>query len=201
MHALASTLPGQARSSKRRLDSMLEALDAKAGTSIDHVLSVRSLALSIAGELRLGRSARQAVGRGALLHDVGKLSIPDVILTKPGPLDEREWDVMRSHSAAGMQLLTPFVRDRRVLAIVRCHHERWDGAGYPDGLAGDAIPLGARIVAVADSFQAMLESRPYRRALAPDDALERIAAEGGRQFDPACVDAFGRVAPRLALGG
>lgn len=180
----------------RCLTPVLDALDAKAGYSVEHVTQVRSLALAIADELALRRSERAAVGHGALLHDVGKLTVPEEILTKPGPLDEHEWSVMREHSAAGARLLAPFVRDGRILAIVRSHHERWDGDGYPDGLAGEAIPLGARIVAVADAYQAMLEARPYRPAREPDDALELVQGEAGGQFDPACVAAFVRVAAK-----
>jgi HD-GYP domain-containing protein (c-di-GMP phosphodiesterase class II) len=108
---------------------------------------------------------------------------------------------MREHSAAGAQMLAPIVRDTRILAIVRSHHERWDGRGYPDGLAGESIPLGARIVAVADSFQAMLEARPYRPAVAAAEAIEVIDAEAGRQFDPACVSAFGVVATAALRSG
>jgi HD-GYP domain-containing protein (c-di-GMP phosphodiesterase class II) len=97
---------------------------------------------------------------------------------------------MRSHSAAGAQLLAPLLDDAGIVAIVRSHHERWDGLGYPDGLAGSAIPLGARIVAVADAFQAMTEARPYRNAVTRTAAFDTIRAEAGRQFDPVCVEAL-----------
>jgi putative nucleotidyltransferase with HDIG domain len=199
--ALLTTLARRPTRPGRGLAPMLEALEAKAGYSREHVIAVKSLALSIARELRLGWSERAALGRGALLHDVGKLTIPDEILSKPGPLDAEEWAVMREHSAAGAQMLAPIVRDTRILAIVRSHHERWDGRGYPDGLAGESIPLGARIVAVADSFQAMLEARPYRPAVAAAEAIEVIDAEAGRQFDPACVSAFGVVATAALRSG
>ena len=193
MDALVTALRRRHALSSRCLTQILEALETKAGYTAEHVVAVRSLALAIARELRLGRSERGAVSRGALLHDVGKLTVPDEILAKPGPLDAEEWEVMCGHSAAGAELLAPLVRDARIIAIVHSHHERWDGEGYPDRLAGDSIPLGARIVAVADAFQAMVEARPYRPALPAAEALELVNAEAGRQFDPACVSAFGVV--------
>jgi putative nucleotidyltransferase with HDIG domain len=189
--ALATVAGPRAAEATRGLAPMFEALDAKGGYSNEHVVAVRSTSMVIARKLRLGRTERAALAAAALLHDVGKLTVPDSILAKPGPLDEEEWAVMRSHSAAGERLLAPFVSDERIMAIVRSHHERWDGNGYPDGLAGLAIPLGARIVAVADAFQAMMEARPYRPALPRALALETIRSEGGHQFDPECVAALG----------
>ena len=194
MNALAAALAAAAgprrAAATRDVAPMLEALNAKNGYSNEHVVAVRATAVVIARRLRLGRSERAALAAAALLHDVGKITVPDAILAKPGPLDPEEWIVMRSHPAAGARLLAPFVRDERIVAIVRGHHERWDGNGYPDGLAGTAIPLGARIVAVADAFQAMMEARPYRTALTRPVALDTIRSEAGRQFDPVCVEAL-----------
>jgi HD-GYP domain-containing protein (c-di-GMP phosphodiesterase class II) len=112
------------------------------------------------------------------------------VLTKPGPLNELEWAAMRRHAALGERLLAHILDQADVLAIVRSHHERWDGGGYPDGKRGDEIPLAARIVAVADAFQAMIEARPYRSPRTRVAALEEITSESGRQFDPSCVEAL-----------
>jgi putative nucleotidyltransferase with HDIG domain len=126
----------------------------------------------------------------AVLHDIGKISTPDTILQKRGPLTEDEWVVMRDHSAAGQRILDQIPTLSRCALIVRAHHERWDGAGYPDGLAGENIPIEARVVAVADAFHAMISDRPYRKAIAPRRALEILKAGRGTQWDPAIVDSM-----------
>jgi response regulator RpfG family c-di-GMP phosphodiesterase len=128
---------------------------------------------------------------GFLLHDVGKIGIPDRVLRKPGPLDFEERELMKSHTLLGEQMLVgiPFLQGSGV-SVVRSHHERWDGAGYPDGLVGDEIPLGARIFAVADTLDAMTTDRPYRRAGRWELAREEIVAQSGKQFDPDVVEAF-----------
>ena len=128
---------------------------------------------------------------GALLHDVGKVAIPKAIINKPGRLTESEWDVMRTHTIAGQRMLDRvggFMRE--VGTIVRASHERWDGAGYPDGLAGAAIPLEARIIAAADAYNAMTTTRPYRRAMHPAAAAQELARCAGSQFDPVVVEAL-----------
>jgi putative nucleotidyltransferase with HDIG domain len=126
----------------------------------------------------------------ALMHDIGKISTPDSVLLKPGPLSASEWDVMRDHAAAGARILNQVPSLQRCAIIVRAHHERFDGAGYPDGLYGSTIPFEARIVAVADAFHAMISERPYRQPIAPRQAL-RILEEGrGSQWDPDVVDAM-----------
>jgi len=173
-----------------RLAGLVDRLELKEGYAGEHTAAVSGLALAIATELKLSADERRCVELGALLHDVGKLSIPDRVLTKPGPLNELEWTAMRRHAALGERLLAHILDQADVLAIVRSHHERWDGAGYPDGKRGEDIPLSARIVAVADAFQAMIEPRPYRKPRTPASALEEIASESGRQFDPACVEAL-----------
>jgi ribonuclease P protein subunit RPR2 len=128
---------------------------------------------------------------GFLLHDVGKIGIPDNVLQKPGPLDARERRLMQTHTVVGAQLLggVAFLRGTST-EIVRSHHERWDGGGYPDGLSAEEIPLGARVFAVADALDAMTTNRPYRQALPWQHAVAQIVAESGKQFDPAVVDAF-----------
>jgi two-component system cell cycle response regulator len=177
-------------SASARLAGLVDRLELKEGYAGEHTAAVSGLALAIATELGLGPAERRTVELGALLHDVGKLSIPDRVLTKPGPLNELEWAAMRRHAALGERLLAHILDQTEVLAIVRSHHERWDGGGYPDGKRGEEIPLPARIVAVADAFQAMIEARPYRSPRTRKAALQEIASESGRQFDPACVAAL-----------
>ena len=120
----------------------------------------------------------------AILHDVGKLAIPDAILHKPGPLDEAEWTVMRTHPIASEQLLAQVPSLHHLCAAVRAEHERWDGTGYPDGLAGRAIPLASRITLVCDAFHAMTSDRPYRAGMSVADAFAEIEAGSGTQFCP-----------------
>jgi HD-GYP domain-containing protein (c-di-GMP phosphodiesterase class II) len=132
---------------------------------------------------------------------VGKIGVSDAILGKQGPLTEEEWAVMRRHPEIGVRMLSgiDFLAD--VLPVIRHHHERWDGNGYPKGLAGDAIPLGARIVAVCDAFDAMVSDRPYRRAMSVDDAYAEILACSGTQFDPKCAAVLTEVIKKMGLQG
>ncbi|MCS7279167.1 MAG: HD-GYP domain-containing protein, partial [Thermodesulfobacteriaceae bacterium] len=127
------------------------------------------------------------------LHDVGKLTLPKKILIKPGPLDKQEWELIKSHPKIGFDLLSPvklFQGQGRVLEMILYHHERWDGKGYPFGLKGKEIPLGARIISIADAFSAMVCERPYRKPLSFDEALEEIKKGAGTQFDPMLVNIF-----------
>ena len=175
---------------RETLGSLSNALEAKDGYTGAHAQEVCSLAVSVARRLGLATAGLQAVELGALLHDIGKIRVPESILNKPGALTDEEWDVMRTHPEAGETILAPIASLRQVLPIVRGSHERWDGRGYPDGLAGEDIPVGARIVAVCDAFRAMVEPRPYRPALGREAALEELAANAGGQFDPGCVEAL-----------
>ena len=136
------------------------------------------------------------VGRAAELHDVGKIAIPDAILGKTGPLDETEWAFMRQHTIIGERILQAAPSLRTVAPLVRSSHERWDGAGYPDNLRGEEIPLGARVVAVCDAFDAMTTNRPYRDRIGKPAALAELRRCAGTQFDPAVVGAFARVLER-----
>jgi len=160
-----------------------------------HTEGVVELAVEVADALDVDDDTRRATELGALLHDVGKITVPNTIINKPGPLDESEWKVIRAHTIAGQRML-----ERvggllaRVGVVVRASHERWDGRGYPDGLARERIPLAARIVAVCDAFNAMVTDRPYRSALPPGDALEELEANAGTQFDPEVVSALVLVA-------
>jgi putative nucleotidyltransferase with HDIG domain len=150
-----------------------------------HTNGVVSLATEVAEELGLDESARQLTELGALLHDVGKIQVPKDIINKPGPLDDAEWAVMRTHTVLGQDMLDRvggWLTD--VGVVVRASHERWDGGGYPDGLAGEAIPLAARIVACCDAYSAMTTDRPYRRARPVADALAELRACAGTHFDP-----------------
>ena len=181
--------PGDDRA-YRRLAGLVDRLELKEGYADGHTTAVSRLAVTIATKLELPTAERRLVEVGALLHDVGKLSIPDRVLMKPGPLNELEWAVMQRHAPLGERLVAHTVNQADVLAIVRSHHERWDGGGYPDGKCGEEIPLAARIVAVADAFQAMIEPRPYREPRTREAALDEILAHSGLQFDPACVEAL-----------
>ena len=181
--------PGQGQA-YLRLAGLVDRLELKEGYTGEHTAAVGRVAGAIATELKLPAAERRHVELGALLHDVGKLSIPDRVLTKPGPLNELEWEAMRRHATLGERLLARIVQQPDVLAVVRSHHERWDGRGYPDGKHGEEIPLAARIVAVADAFQAMIEPRPYREQRTRESALAEIVSQAGGQFDPACVEAL-----------
>ena len=128
--------------------------------------------------------------RGALLHDIGKMGVPDDILHKPGPLTEEEWEIMRKHPVYAFELLTPIEFLRSALDLPYCHHEKWDGTGYPRGLKGLQIPLPARIFAVADVWDALTSDRPYRKAWTEEQALEYIQQQAGLHFDPEVVMVF-----------
>jgi len=128
--------------------------------------------------------------RGALLHDIGKIAIPDSILLKSGPLDEYEWEVMRQHPQYAYNLLSPITYLRPALPIPWCHHEKWDGSGYPRGLKGEDIPVVARIFAIVDVYDALTSNRPYRLAWTREETLEYIREQSGKHFDPKVVKAF-----------
>jgi putative nucleotidyltransferase with HDIG domain len=181
------------RERARRLAALTDKLEARHGYTSDHTMAVSRLAVAIARRLGLRNEDLDHVELGALLHDVGKLEVPEGILSKPETLDEDEWSAMRRHAESGEELLHQVLDSPPVLEIVRSHHERWDGCGYPDGKKGDQIPLAARIVAVADAFQAMIEPRPYRRRRTRAAALAEIRANAGSQFDPQCVKALRQV--------
>ncbi len=155
----------------------------------DHAIAVAECSLLIADELVLGGEIRRTIAAGALLHDVGKLRVDDRILSKPGPLTEEERREIEKHPAEGDRLIGSSV-EPDVAQVVRTHHERWDGKGYPAGLAGEQIPIAARVVAVADAYLAMREDRPYRQRIEKDEAVRELNRCAGSQFDPACVQAL-----------
>jgi putative nucleotidyltransferase with HDIG domain len=153
---------------------------------------VASYAVAIADRLRLPEKARRRVTFGALLHDIGKIGVMENILHKQGKLDAEEWEVLKSHPEIGARIVDKVEFLTGTSEIVKHHHESWDGNGYPDQLLGEDIPLGARIIAVADSFDAMTTNRSYRKALSIDEAVERLEAGAGSQFDPNIVRVFVR---------
>ena len=167
------------------------ALDTRDGETKGHTDRVTSLALTLSDVLELPDAQREAMRYGAYLHDVGKIGIPDAILLKPGRLDDAEWSIMRRHTLFGQDFAEqlPFLSPE-AMGVIRHHHERWDGAGYPDGLAGEGIPLGARIFAVCDVYDALTSVRPYKRAWTHDEAIAEIVAQSGRHFDPTVVATF-----------
>jgi two-component system cell cycle response regulator len=155
-----------------------------------HVADVANLAVACAEALGLSADDVRSVEHAAELHDIGKVGIPSGILTKQGPLDDEEWEFMRRHSIIGERILGGVPSLQREASMVRSSHERWDGRGYPDGLAGEEIPLGARIILVADAFCAMTEDRPYAPARSVESTRQELHACSGAQFDPAVVTAF-----------
>jgi putative two-component system response regulator len=170
--------------------ALANAVEAKDPSTEHHCQRLANLAARLGAQAGLDGPDLEAVAYGALLHDVGKIGVPESILTKPGPLDAREWVVMRTHPEIGARICEPLVAAGAFSPIVRHHHERWDGRGYPDGLKGEAIPLGARIVGLVDAFDAMTHDRPYRRAQSVELAIGELWREAGFQFDRALVPLF-----------
>jgi len=171
----------------RTMDALLEALSLREPDLPMHLDSVGSLAVETGLKLGLRREELDELVRAAQLHDLGKLAVPDEILHKVGPLDEREWAFVRQHPLVGERILRASPAFRNVATIVRSTHERWDGGGYPDGFVGHEIPIASRIISVCDAFTAMTSARPYRAALSTDDALIELERVAGTQFDPAVV--------------
>ena len=181
------------------IGALSSAIEAKDGVTSDHIHRVRAYALGLAKALNVTDSATvDAIEAAALLHDTGKLAIPEHILNKPGQLNEHEFETMKSHVDVGADILSSIDFPYPVVPIVRAHHENWDGSGYPNGLRGEEIPLGARILSVVDCFDALTSDRPYRPALSDADALAIIQKERGAKFDPSVVDKFMQVQREIA---
>lgn len=180
--------------------SLAEIIDDRDRSTFHHSERVAGYSLAIGMELGLPEDDLEIIEQAAAVHDLGKIGIPDRVLLKPGPLTEEETALMRGHTEIGPRILNQFGLFRDGAAVVRHHHESFDGSGYPDGLAGDAIPIGARVIAVADAFDAMTSDRPYRRALATTEAIARLRSGRGQQWDPAVVDAFMRLFKSGTIG-
>jgi HD-GYP domain-containing protein (c-di-GMP phosphodiesterase class II) len=186
----------KARTESTGIRALVAALGARDHSIGLHSDMVVALAGRVAAELGLGVAEQSEVRQIAGLHDIGKVGVPDHILHKPGPLDASEWQIMRQHPVIGAGILRSTETLAHLAPAVRAEHERWDGTGYPDGLAGDEIPLSSRIVLVCDAYHAMTSDRPYRRAMTADAAIGELRDNAGTQFDAAVVDAFVAVVGR-----
>jgi HD-GYP domain-containing protein (c-di-GMP phosphodiesterase class II) len=169
------------------VQALASLLDLRDGYTGQHSGTVVALCEQVARRVGVTGDELEHLRIAAHLHDLGKIGVPDEILHKPGPLDDAEWSIMREHPVWGARALETIPGFRPAARAVRHHHERWDGGGYPDGLAGEKIPIGARVIAVCDAYEAMTSNRPYRPALAEPIARERIVAGTGSQFDPAAA--------------
>jgi HD-GYP domain-containing protein (c-di-GMP phosphodiesterase class II) len=175
------------------MQSLADALEVKDPYTRGHSVRVARYSVRIGGILGLDADMLAQLELGGHLHDLGKIGVREAVLNKPGPLTDDEYAHIMTHPAIGWRLLTPLLGEApHALNVVRSHHERWAGSGIPDGLAGEAIPLEARIAAVADSFDAMTSHRPYRQGLTLEAALAELRRTAGTQFDPVVVAAFER---------
>jgi HD-GYP domain-containing protein (c-di-GMP phosphodiesterase class II) len=182
------------------IEALVSALEARDPYTQAHAGRIRDTAIALSVAMQVPIEQRRAVRLGSILHDVGKIGVSDSILLKSGPLTDEEWAVMRTHPEIGEKMLQSIDFLTPALPIVRHHHERWDGKGYPDKLAGEEIPIGARIVAVCDSFDAMTSDRPYRAAMSIDEACEELKRNAGTQFDPNCVDLLVQIVSEVDEG-
>lgn len=180
-------------------DVLLTALRERQPELADQAVDIAELVLAVAEELGMEAEQRDETYRAAQLHETGKMAIPDAILNKPGPLEEPEWEFVRQHTLIGERIIASAAALVPVARLVRSSGERWDGAGYPDSLRGEQIPLGARVVAVCDAYAAMVSERPYSVAMRPSRALEELRQSAGSQFDPDVVAAFEQVAAQRHL--
>ncbi|MEJ5315282.1 MAG: HD-GYP domain-containing protein, partial [Anaerolinea sp.] len=172
------------------IEGWSRALDLRDRETEGHSRRVTELTLKIARAMGMSEEQLVHVRRGALLHDIGKMGVPDAILLKPGALTDEEWRIMRQHPTLAFQMLLPIQYLRPALDIPYCHHEKWDGTGYPRGLKGEQIPLAARIFAVVDVWDALRSDRPYRPAWSVERTLAFIQEHAGTHFDPRVVEVF-----------
>ncbi|MGC4190658.1 MAG: HD domain-containing phosphohydrolase [Thermomicrobiales bacterium] len=181
------------RSIRTTLETLVDTLEERDRSTADHSRQVSVYASRILEEMpEVPAQLTETIQWASRVHDLGKVAVRDAILFKAGRLDEDEWVEMRSHAVVGADIIARLSQSDRIAMIIRHHHERWDGKGYPDGLSGESIPLGSRIISVADTYEAMTANRPYRRALPHEIAYEEILANSGTQFDPVVVAAFAR---------
>jgi diguanylate cyclase (GGDEF)-like protein/putative nucleotidyltransferase with HDIG domain len=176
----------------RTIEALALAIEAKDHTTHDHLQRVRVYAMELAKDLGLTEDETEALRAASVLHDIGKLAVPEHIISKPGKLTPEEFEKMKIHPIIGAEILEQVEFPYPVVPIVRAHHERWDGSGYPNGLKGDEIPVGARILAAVDCLDALASDRQYRRGLPLDEAMKRVAEEAGKNFDPHVVEILQR---------
>jgi putative nucleotidyltransferase with HDIG domain len=180
------------------LDALARVMTSRDGATAAHARRVQRYASALADEwCEAGDVLIEAVQTAALLHDIGKLAIPDRLLHKPGPLTRAEYEQVKQHAVIGSEMLEGIDFPGPLALIVRHHHENWDGSGYPDGLSGDHIPFGARLLAIVDCYDALTSERPYRKGLPHDRALKMIVERRGTSFDPAVTDGFVHVVQGL----
>jgi HD-GYP domain-containing protein (c-di-GMP phosphodiesterase class II) len=172
---------------------LIRALNHRAAELGKHGNAVKSLAVAVGRDVGLIAGELATLARAAVLHDVGKIAIPDAILNKTTPLDQEEWDLIRQHTLLGEQIVSAATSLQPVGRLIRASHERWDGGGYPDGLSGEEIPLAARIIFACDAYDAITAERPYSPACGPETALEELRRAAGSQFDPEIVASVERV--------
>jgi putative nucleotidyltransferase with HDIG domain len=172
------------------IEGWSRALELRDQETEGHTLRVAKMTVGLAQAMGVKSEDIIHIRRGALLHDIGKMGVPDHILLKPGKLDDEEWEIMKQHTDYAFAMLQPIDFLRLAIDIPHCHHERWDGTGYPRGLNGEQIPLAARIFAVVDVWDALNSDRPYRKAWTEEKALDYITANAGKHFDPRVVEQF-----------
>jgi len=184
-----------ANANEETLLGLVSALDLREHSTRMHSRRVREYTELIAGRLGVGEQMKREIGFGALLHDVGKIAVPDQILLKPGALTEQEWDEMRKHPESGYRIVKRIGFLKHAAEIVYAHHEQFDGRGYPRGLKGESIPIGARMFMVADVYDALTSERPYHSPMTYDEAAAEIIRQSGSHFDPVVVETFMAIAP------
>ena len=172
------------------LEGWVKALDIRDHETQGHTQRVTQMTLRLAHAMGVSAGDLLHIRRGALLHDIGKIGIPDRVLLKPGKLDDEEWEIMKRHAGYAYDWLFPIEYLSPALAIPYCHHEKWDGSGYPCGLKGEEIPLAARLFAMVDVWDALSSDRPYRAAWPPDRVMDHLRSLGGTHFDPEVLVVF-----------
>ena len=176
----------------RTIEALALAIEAKDQTTGEHLQRVRVYAMELARDLGLTEDETEALRAASVLHDIGKLAVPEHIISKPGKLTPEEFEKMKVHPIVGAEILEQVDFPYPVVPIVRAHHEKWDGSGYPGGLKGEAIPIGARILSAVDCLDALSSDRQYRKALPLDEAMLKVASEAGTSFDPGVVEILQR---------
>src|SRR5712691_620078 len=172
----------------RTIESLATAIEAKDHTTHDHLQRVQIYAMEIGKQLKLNESELEALRAASLLHDIGKIAVPESLISKPGKLTPEEFEKMKVHPVVGAEILERAQFPYPVVPIVRSHHEKWDGSGYPDGLKGEEIPIGARILSAVDCLDALASDRQYRKAMPIDKAMEIVAEQSGKAYDPQVVE-------------